>query len=89
MFFLKEILDKCGLFLTPMQMTTHGSDHLDAVGRSALAQGVGLDILIEQLVRVQLRAVAGEDDQPQALVLSATKRLARAERCTGWPSTIR
>jgi hypothetical protein len=63
MLFLKEVLDKRRLLLAPMQMAAHGGDHLDSVGWSALAQGVGLDVLVEQFIGVKLWAIAGQDDQ--------------------------
>jgi hypothetical protein len=37
MLFLKQVLDKRRLLLAPMQMATHGGDHLGSVGWSALA----------------------------------------------------
>ena len=67
MFFEEQVSDHSGLLLTTMQMAAHGGDHLGLVGRSALAQGIGLYILIEQLVRVQFRAVAGQADQAKAI----------------------
>src|SRR3954465_14093412 len=65
MLFFKQVLDKRGLLLSPMQMATHGGDHLGSVSWSALAQGVGLDVLVEQFIGVKLWAVAGQDDQAQ------------------------
>src|SRR5881392_247821 len=62
MLFLKQVLDKRRLLLAPMQMATDGGDHLGSVGWPALAQGVGLDVLVEQFIGVKLWAVAGQDD---------------------------
>ena len=56
MFFLEQVLDKRRLLLAPMQMAAQGGHHLSSVGRSALAQGVGLDVLVEQLIGIKLRA---------------------------------
>src|SRR3954451_7391006 len=89
MLFLKQVLDKCRLLLAPMQMAAHGGDHLGSVGWSALAHGVGLDVLVEQFIGVKLWAIAGRMIKRNRFALAATKRLARLERCTGWPSTIR
>ena len=60
MLFFKQVLDKRRLLLAPMQMAAHGGDHFGSVGWSALAQGVGLDVLVEQLIGVKLGAVAHE-----------------------------
>jgi hypothetical protein len=38
-------------------MRAHGADELGRVDRAALAQRVGFNILVEQLIRVELRAV--------------------------------
>src|SRR5882762_152741 len=67
MLFEEQVSDYPGLLLATMQMAAHGGDHLDLVGRSALAQGIGLHILIEQLVRVQFGAVAGQADQAKTI----------------------
>ena len=67
MLFEGQVFDHSGLLLATMQMPAHGGDHLGLVGRPALTQGIGLHILIEQLVRVQFGAVAGQADQAQAL----------------------
>ena len=66
MLFLKQVLDKRRLLLAPMQMAADGGDHLGSVGWPALAQGVGLDVLVEQFIGVKLWAVAGQDDQAQS-----------------------
>jgi len=59
------------------------------VGRPALAQRIGLDILIEQLVRVELGAVAGSNIKRSRCALACTNLLTMPNFCTGWPSTIR
>lgn len=74
MLFLKQVADHMRLLLSAVEMTTHTGHHLRLVGRSALAQGIGLDVLIEQLVRVQLRAVARQPDQTQAFGICGDKR---------------
>src|SRR3954452_21136428 len=77
MLFFKQVLDKRGLLLSPMQMATHGGDHLGSVSWSALAQGVGLDVLVEQFIGVKLWAVAGQDDQAQSFRVSSHKALGK------------
>ena len=67
MFFEKQISDHSRLLLSPMQMAAHRGDHLGPVDRTALAQGIGLHILIEQFIRVQFGTVTGQADQAQAL----------------------
>ncbi len=54
MFFLEQIADDRGLLLPAVQVAVHDLDHLAPVGGPALAQRFGLDILIEQLVRIEL-----------------------------------
>ena len=58
MFFLEQIADERGLFLAAVQMAAHGPDHFTLVGRADLALRIGLDILSEQLVRVEFGAIA-------------------------------
>lgn len=65
MFFLEQIADDRGLLLPAVQVAAHGLDHFALVGRAALAQRIGLDILIEQLVRVELGAIARQQYQAQ------------------------
>jgi len=89
MFFLEQVFEKRRLLLAPMQMAAQGGHHLSSVGRSALAQGVYLDVLVEQLIGIKPRAVAGQDDQAQSFRVGSHKALGKAERCTGCPSTIR
>jgi len=67
MFLLKEITDDLRLSLAPIQMAAHAGHHLAAVCRTGFAQGVGFDILIEQLVGIQFRTVAWHADQTQLL----------------------
>jgi hypothetical protein len=48
-------LDKLRLALRAVQIGAHASDHLDLVGGALAAEGVALDVLVEELVGVQLR----------------------------------
>ena len=77
MLFLKQVLDKRRLLLAPMQMAADGGDHLGSVGWPALAQGVGLDVLVEQFIGVELWAVAGQDDQAQSFRVGSHKALGK------------
>lgn len=67
MLFEEQVSDHSGLLLATMRVAAHGGDHLGLVGRPALAQGIGLHILIEQFVRAQFWAVAGQADQAKAM----------------------
>lgn len=53
---LKQVLDQL-LFLTPMQMTTHSIHEFAPNGRPAPAEAIGLNVLLEQLIGAQFRAV--------------------------------
>ncbi len=75
MFFLKQILDHMRLLLSAVKMATQAGHHLRFVGWPALSQGVSLDVLIEQLIRVQFGAVAGQTNQPQTLGVFGDKLL--------------
>ena len=60
---LEEIANNLRLLLTAMQMTTHGFDHLRFVGRPTFAQRIGLHVLVEQFVGIELGAISGQPDQ--------------------------
>jgi len=77
MLFVKQILNHARLLLPTMQMAAHGGNHVRLVGGPALAQGVGFDILIEQLIGIQLRTVARQMDQAQPLRVVGNKLLCR------------
>ena len=62
---------------TTMQVAAQAGDHFRLVGRLARAQGVGLDVLVEQYVRVQFRALAGQTDQTQPLCVFLDELLGR------------
>ena len=57
----EEVSDDVRLFLPTVKRGAHGTDELGLVGRTALAQSVGLDVLVEQFVGVELRAVPGNE----------------------------
>ena len=67
MLFAEQISDHARLLLPTMQMAADSRHHLDFGGWTALAQCVGLDILIEQFVGVQLGTVARQADQPEPM----------------------
>ncbi|KVQ25468.1 hypothetical protein WK00_23250 [Burkholderia ubonensis] len=67
MLFLEQIANHVRLFLRAMQVPADRADHVRLAGRSALAQRIRLDVLIEQFVRIQFGAVARQVDQSQAL----------------------
>ncbi len=46
-------------------MAAHDGQEFGPVGRPALAEPVGLDVLIQQFIGVQFRAVARQPNQPQ------------------------
>lgn len=66
--FLEQVTNDRGLLLPAVQVAAHGLDHFALVGRPALAQRIGFDILVEQLVRVELGAVARQHYQTHDLV---------------------
>lgn len=70
-----------GSALGTPQVTSHVSHHLRFVARTPPPNGVRLDVLIEQLVWIEIRAVAGQENEanlpPMAChpVLDATGRM--------------
>ena len=67
MLFAEQVSDHARLLLPTVQMATDSRHHLDFGGWTALAQCVGLDVLIEQLVGVQLGTVARQADQSKTM----------------------
>ena len=59
--------DDLGLALGTPQIEANASDHLGLVRGSLPAKGVSLDILVEELVGAQVRAVAGEEEHGHLL----------------------
>ena len=58
-----------------MQVAPHGGHQFAAVGRSTLTECIGLDVLIEQFVRIQFRAVPGHKNQSQSVFVIRDKTL--------------
>src|SRR5512133_1784220 len=50
---------------------------------------IRLDVMVQQLHRVQLGTVAGQEVQLDLVDMASTQALTALARCTGWPSTIR
>jgi hypothetical protein len=50
MLFLKQVPDGMRLLLAAMEMTAQAGDHLRLIGRATIAQGGGLNVLVEQFI---------------------------------------
>ena len=72
---LKEISDDLWLPLPAAQVAADTRHHLGAVARAALPQSIGLDVLVEELVRIELRAIAGRTNQAQPRVIGGDERV--------------
>jgi hypothetical protein len=70
MLFLEQVANHVRLLLSTMQVTPDIPDHFRLAGRSALAERVGLHVLIQQLVRIQLGTIPRQPDQAQAQACS-------------------
>ena len=57
------------------QIATNMPNHLMKVLGTLPTQGIGLYVLVEKLVRVQLRAVAGKKEQPNLVTVGFQPRL--------------
>lgn len=78
MLLMKQVLDHLRLFLAPIQMAAHGGHEFGPIGRPAFAEPVGLDVLIQQFIGVQFRAVARHPNEPQPLLVLVHKVLGGA-----------
>ena len=56
MLFLEEISYHLGLPLAATQVSANGRYHFSAVAGTTFAQTIGLDVLVEQFIRIELRA---------------------------------
>lgn len=54
-------------------MPSHTNDQLASIGWPAFAQGVCLHVLIEQFVRIELRAVTRQSDKTEAVLVGFGK----------------
>src|SRR3989337_1886602 len=62
--FVKVGTDDVGAALSRPQIGPDAADQFGLVDRTAAADGVGLDVLIQEFVRIQLRAVARKEEHP-------------------------
>jgi len=65
MLFAKQVRDELRLFLTPIQMAAHGGHEIGSGGRPAFAEPICLDVLVQQLIGIQFRAVPRHPNEPQ------------------------
>lgn len=89
MWFAKQGDNHLWLLLTPIQMAPHHGHEFGAIVRPTLTKSVGLAVLIEPFIGVQLRAVPWHPNQSQSRRVGGGNRLAFLDWCTGCPSTIR
>src|SRR5258706_2260328 len=87
--FAEQVANDVRLLLPTVKMRSHSADELGLVGRTALAQRVGIDILVEQLVGLSSGQYPGRITRHSRSLWRATKSRTAALRCTGWPSTMR
>lgn len=73
MFFTTEVLEHQRSFLPTMQMAAYDRHHLDSVGWTTLAHGVGLHVPVEPLIWVQFRPIAREQKKAQSLFVLGAK----------------
>ena len=61
---MEVVLDQLGIRPAAFEIATHGPHELRAVVGASSPHGVGLDVLVDHLVGVQLRTVSGHEEQP-------------------------
>ena len=59
MFFIEVVPHDVGLFLAPSQIATHVPHQFGLIAGATTANRVALDVLVEDLVRIQFRTVTG------------------------------
>src|SRR5450755_1582872 len=74
MLLLEEITYDLRLALPAAQVSANTCHHLGAIAGAAFAQAVGLDVLVQQLVGVEFRAITRQADQAQARLVGADER---------------
>lgn len=72
--FIEEIGEDLGLFLSPMQPFPRGCLHRLAIARSRLSHHA-LDVAVEQLIGIQIRRIARQKEQLNALRMLAQPSL--------------
>ena len=75
MFFVKIPLDDPRLTLTTPKKASHIRNELLLIVSTLTSHGIALYVLIEHLVRIQLRTVSREEEQPHLFPLSGSPRL--------------
>ena len=61
------------MLLAPVQMAAHDGHEFGSGGRPALAESVRLDVLVQQFIGVEFRAVAGHPNQSQSCRVGGDK----------------
>jgi hypothetical protein len=74
MLFLKEILYHLGSTRPSMQVTANTRHQLGSTVRTACSKAVGLHVLVEQFIRILLRAVSRQKDQAQSRLVAIILR---------------
>src|ERR1700687_4902201 len=67
--------DRVGLKLFAVHEAAHVGHQIEEVSRGLAADGVGLDVLVQQLVGIELRAVARKKEDAQATLVLREPRL--------------
>ena len=75
MFLVKVLLDDPRLTLTTPKKASHIRNELLLIVSTLTSHGIALYVLIEHLVRIQLRTVSREEEQPHLFPLSGSPRL--------------
>ena len=66
MLFLEPVPDDLRLLLSAAQVVADPGHQFSAIGGATLAETIGLDILVEEFIWVELRAVTRQPDQAQS-----------------------
>ncbi|CAB3774917.1 hypothetical protein LMG29542_08299 [Paraburkholderia humisilvae] len=66
-FFLEQVANHVRLLLPTMQMAANAVDHLRLAGWPTLAERIGFHVPVEQLVRIELRAISWQLNQTQTV----------------------
>ena len=86
---LEVALHDGGLPLRAPEVRSDGGDQFGRLAGPAPAQGVALDVVVQEFIRVEVRAVAREEEEPKAVGRSATQRATAFATWTGCRSTMR
>jgi hypothetical protein len=75
--FFREVgFDDLGRLLTSVQVAAYGGQDGNLVACTALAQAIGLHILVEQFIGIEFGAIPGNKISRKRLVFFAKNRLA-------------